>query len=41
LEIGVWGQNLLDNQHPEYRALASLVQTEIPRGVLGKITWRF
>lgn len=34
-ELSVVGQNLLDNQHPEFGSL------EIPRSVYGKITWRF
>jgi iron complex outermembrane recepter protein len=41
LEMGVWGQNLLDNQHPEFPSQKSTVQTEIPRSVLGRITWKF
>jgi iron complex outermembrane recepter protein len=41
LELGVWGQNLLSSQHIEYNSAISTVRTEIPRGVIGKITWRF
>jgi iron complex outermembrane receptor protein len=41
LEIGVWGQNLLEDRHEEFPSLKSSVQTEIPRGVTGKITWQF
>ena len=41
LEIGIWGQNLLDNQHSEFTSYKTTVLTEVPRGVLGKITWRF
>ena len=41
LEIGIWGQNLLDNQHPEFTSYKTTVLTEIPRSVLGKITWHF
>jgi len=41
LEIGVWGQNLLDDRHREFPSLKSSVQTEIPRGVLGRITLKF
>jgi iron complex outermembrane receptor protein len=41
LEFGVWGQNLLDNQHAEFRSVSSTVATEIPRSVVGKMTWRF
>lgn len=39
LEISIVGQNLLDNQHPEFGALAS--RQEIPRSVYGKVTLRF
>jgi iron complex outermembrane receptor protein len=41
LEIGVWGQNLLDNQHAEFTSLQSTLRTDIPRGVVGRVTWRF
>jgi iron complex outermembrane receptor protein len=41
LEIGLWAQNLLDNHHPEFNTFRTSLQTEIPRGVLGKITWHF
>jgi iron complex outermembrane receptor protein len=41
LEVGVWGQNLIDSRHAEFPSLKSSVQTEIPRSVLGKITWKF
>jgi iron complex outermembrane receptor protein len=41
-EISVVGQNLLDNQHIEFRPSVTGGQTtEIQRGVYGKITWRF
>ena len=39
LEIAVVGQNLLDNQHPEFGALAT--RQEIPRSVFGKVTLKF
>lgn len=35
VEISLVGQNLLDDNHPEFATL------EIPRSVYGKITWRF
>ncbi len=35
VELSLVGQNLADNQHPEFSSL------EIPRSVYGKITWRF
>ena len=41
LEIGVWGQNLLDDEHFEFGSTTAPVQTEIPRTFYGKITWRF
>ena len=41
LEVGVWGQNLFDDQHPEFSAINTQARTEIPRGAVGKITWRF
>ena len=39
LEISLVGQNLWDNQHPEFGAAAS--RQEIPRSIYGKVTWRF
>lgn len=41
LEIGVWGQNLLENQHSEFGSQKTSLRTEIPRTVLGKITLRY
>ncbi|HZO83631.1 MAG TPA: TonB-dependent receptor, partial [Verrucomicrobiae bacterium] len=42
LELSVVGQNLWDNQHPEFRAgLVAVQRTEVERSVYGKITWRF
>ena len=41
LELSVWGQNLLDNAHSEFTSYHATFLTEIPRGVFGKITWRF
>lgn len=41
LEIGIWGQNLLDDQHPEFASQGTTGITEIPRSLVGKITWRF
>ena len=41
-EISVVGQNLLDNQHPEFRQLIlGPPQAELERGVYGKVTFRF
>jgi iron complex outermembrane receptor protein len=39
LEISIVGQNLLDNQHPEFGAAAT--REEIPRSVFGKVAWWF
>jgi len=41
LELGIWGQNLLDNRHAEFYSVRTSLQTEVPRGVYGKVTWRF
>jgi hypothetical protein len=41
LEIGIWGKNLLDGGHPEFGSLETSLITEIPRSVMGTITWRF
>ena len=41
LELGIWGQNLLDNQHPEFYNYKPAMRTEVARSVLGKVTWRF
>jgi iron complex outermembrane recepter protein len=41
LEVGIWGQNLLDNRHQEFPALNTSQRTEVPRGVFGKVTLRF
>ena len=39
LEFSIVGQNLIDNRHPEFGAVAT--RQEIPRSVYGKVTWRF
>lgn len=39
IELAVVGQNLWDEQHPEFGASAS--RQEIPRSIYGKLTWRF
>lgn len=41
LELGVWGQNLLQNRHEEFPSLKSSVQTEVPREFSAKITLKF
>jgi len=39
LEFSIVGQNLWDDQHPEFGA--ALTRQEIPRSVYGKVIWRF
>ncbi|MBN1764550.1 MAG: TonB-dependent receptor [Sedimentisphaerales bacterium] len=42
MEIGVWGQNLLDNTHPEYKEdVLSSDYTEVPRSYYVQMTYRF
>ncbi len=43
MDLSIWGQNLLDDKHPEFRADPFFLAGagEIQRGVYGKITWRF
>jgi len=41
LELGIWGQNLIDDRHTEFTSYKTSQITEIPRSVMGKITWRF
>ena len=41
LEIGFWGQNLLRDKHKEFGSDTTILQTEVPRTFMGKITWRF
>jgi iron complex outermembrane receptor protein len=41
LELGIYGQNLLDDNHPEFTNYKTTVLTEIPRSVMGRVTWRF
>jgi iron complex outermembrane receptor protein len=40
LEISAVGQNLLDNQHPEFGG-GNATRHEIPRSVYGMVTWRW
>jgi len=39
VEVSIIGQNLWDNQHPEFGAAAT--RQEIPRSVFGKVAWWF
>ncbi len=41
IELSVTGQNLLDGSHLESVSETFLGYTEIPRGVYGKIAWKF
>lgn len=41
LELGVWGQNLLDRQHPEATNYRTRQVAEIPRSVVGRVTWSY
>jgi iron complex outermembrane receptor protein len=41
LEIGIWGKDLLQSEHAEFASLGSPLITEIPRSVMGTITWHF
>ena len=41
LEIGIYGQNLADGSHPEFTSYKTTVLTEMPRSVMGRVTWRF
>ena len=41
LSMGIWGRNLLQREHVEFASFDSNPLTEIPRSVLGKITWSF
>jgi len=41
LEVGIYGQNLAQNHHAEFTSYKTTVLTEIPRSVMGRVTWRF
>jgi iron complex outermembrane receptor protein len=41
LDLSIVGQNLLDDHHPEFAASTFTQPTEVPRGVYGKVTWRY
>jgi hypothetical protein len=41
LEVGVWGQNLLDEGHVEFTNFSTTRRTEVPRSVQLKVTWKF
>jgi iron complex outermembrane receptor protein len=41
LEVGVWGQNLTDSGHPEFTSYRTQEVAEIPRSVVGRVTWSY
>ena len=41
VELSVVGQNLLDEQHPEEAAQLFVISSEVPRGIYGRLAWRF
>ncbi len=41
IEIGIWGQNLLQDRHAEFNGNDQSGITEIPRSVLGRVTWHY
>jgi len=41
LTIGAWGQNLLQSRHAEYASQITSILTDVPRSLVGKITWNF
>jgi iron complex outermembrane receptor protein len=41
LEFGLWGQNLLDPQHPEAVSFMSAFRGQVARTFVGRITWEF
>jgi iron complex outermembrane receptor protein len=41
LEVGIWGENLLQSEHVEFSSQQTDTLTDIPRSVLAKITVRF
>jgi len=41
LEVGVWGQNLVESAHLEFGSYKNSRLTEVPRTITAKLTWRF
>jgi iron complex outermembrane recepter protein len=41
LEFGLWGQNLLAPRHVEFTSISTSIRTEIPRTIVGRVTWSF
>lgn len=40
-ELGIWGENLLQAKHSEFASDTTTLQVEVPRAIMGRITWRF
>lgn len=41
LELGIWGQNLLEPSHSEFGSFKKSTLSEIPRSFTGRVTWEF
>jgi iron complex outermembrane receptor protein len=41
LQVGLWGQNLLQSEHIEFSSQETSALTDVPRSVLAKVTVRF
>jgi iron complex outermembrane receptor protein len=41
LDLSIVGKNLLDRRHPEQANVAFATVAEVPRSLMGKVTWRF
>jgi iron complex outermembrane recepter protein len=41
VELSLWGQNLLDDSHPEFAGYKTTRVAEVPRTFYGACTWRF
>ena len=41
LELSIWEQNLLHDRHSEFISYHASFLTEVPRGIVGKVSWRF
>lgn len=41
LELGIWGQNLADEGHPEFSSYRTREVAEVPRSVVGRVTWSY
>jgi iron complex outermembrane receptor protein len=41
IELGLWGQDLLERRHPENTSFSTTLITEVPRALLARATWQF